>query len=70
MPAYSPELNPCEHVFAQVKNYIRGHRGEGWENIFDQIILAFESVTLDNIFNYYRKCIYPVKTLPELFPTI
>ena len=26
LPAYSPELNPCELVFAQVKRWVRDHR--------------------------------------------
>ena len=28
LPAYSPELNPCELVFAQVKRYLRERRGD------------------------------------------
>jgi transposase len=65
LPAYSPELNPCELVFSQVKQRIRNVRGEGFSSIFDHIILAFESVTLENILNYYTKCLFPKFTLPE-----
>lgn len=67
MPAYSPELNPCELVFAQVKKIISALRGEGWGDIYDQVLLAFDEVTLVNIFNYYRKCLFPKEVLPELF---
>jgi transposase len=67
LPAYSPELNPCELVFSQVKGMIKNLRGEGRHSIFDQIALSFNSVSLDNVFNYYRKCIHPKGILPELF---
>jgi hypothetical protein len=67
LPAYSPELNPCELVFAQVKKIIRNLRGEGLNGIFDQISVAFNSVTVDNVLNYYAKCIKPKGILPELF---
>ena len=56
MPTYSPELNPCELVFAQVKKNIR----ETWirdnirfrECLFD----GFTQVTRKNMINYYNKC--------------
>jgi hypothetical protein len=67
LPAYSPELNPCELVFGQVKNIIRHLRGEGLHSIFDQIHVAFNSVTIENVSNYFAKCIYPKGILPELF---
>jgi uncharacterized protein YuzB (UPF0349 family) len=65
LPAYSPELNPCELVFAQVKKTIRKSRRPS-VNIIDLIITAFENVSIDSLLNYYRKCIFPITTLPEL----
>jgi hypothetical protein len=66
LPAYSPELNPCELVFAQVKRYIRSHRDGINAPLIDLIVQAFESVTIDNIINYYTKCIFVKEILPEL----
>jgi hypothetical protein len=66
LPAYSPELNPCELVFAQVKKWVRNGRGGSISSVLDMIILAFDSITLENILNYYGKCIFPKGMLPEL----
>ncbi len=66
LPAYSPELNPCELVFAQVKQMVRKARGESIQSVLDQIILAFASVDVVTVMNYYMKCIFPKGVLPEL----
>ena len=55
LPTYSPELNPCELVFGQVKNYLpfrRGHR-----SFLNEMALGFAEVSWQNVFNYYSKCI-------------
>ena len=56
-PTYSPEVNPCEFVFAQVKRSLRERTD--WENgTFEQNVLrAFTIVTYDNVYNYYDSCI-------------
>jgi hypothetical protein len=66
LPTYSPELNPCELVFAQVKKLVRNARGQDMQSVLNEIILAFDSVTLENVVNYFGKCIYPRRVLPEL----
>jgi len=54
LPMYSPELNPIELVFAQVKRYLRIHRNE--KNCFlDEIIKAFISVEYSSLLHYYHK---------------
>jgi len=55
LPTYSPELKPCELVFAQVKSYLRRNRSDGpfWQDI----IKAFSEVTQDNVRGYYSHCI-------------
>jgi hypothetical protein len=63
LPAYSPELNPCELVFALVKNGLRRH---GIESLFDDVIVAFNDVSRDTMMNFYRKCIYPEQVLPDI----
>jgi transposase len=62
LPAYSPELNPCELVFGFVKNRIRR---SNIESLFDEVLLAFDAVKIEMI-NFYKKCIYPDVILPEM----
>ena len=59
LPSYSPELNPCELIFAQVKNYIRNNRIE--EDFTTILVLAFQTISFFNVIQYYSKCIIPSK---------
>ena len=56
LPTYSPELNPCELVFAQVKRNIRNT----WvrNNLAFKFCMfeGFGRVTRQNLINYYKKC--------------
>jgi transposase len=54
LPTYSPELNPCELVFAQVKSHLRRKRTEN--PFWIEIINAFTEVTITNMLLYYLKC--------------
>lgn len=57
LPTYSPELNPCELVFNQIKSWLRKHRAHNIR--FDLEILratAF-STSLDMNRRFYRHCI-------------
>jgi transposase len=63
LPAYSPELNPCELIFGYVKNKLRR---EGIQNLLDDAIIAFDSVELEMMINFYRKCLYPDQILPDI----
>lgn len=67
LPAYSPELNPCELVFAQIKNIIRSSLYNGLNGLFEKVILCIISISWENIRNYYQKCINPkLGLLPDL----
>lgn len=55
LPAYSPELNPCELVFAQVKNYLNHNRDSKLSLIMD-IAFAFSRISIENVLNFYNKC--------------
>jgi len=55
LPSYSPELNPCELVFSQVKSYLRRHRDQSL-SLKDDIALAFAIVSKANMKAYYQKC--------------
>ena len=56
LPAYSPELNPCELVFAEVKHRLRTKprvMGGFWQDT----LMHFASITHDEVDAYYRHCI-------------
>lgn len=55
LPAYSPEFNPCELVFAQVKRFLREHRDQHLPLLVD-IATGFALVSHTNMCNYYKKC--------------
>lgn len=59
LPKYSPELNPCELVFAQIKANLREWLTDENMKTFEEGILASSlTITTDNIVHYYRKCVY------------
>ena len=56
LPVYSPELNPIELVFGKVKRLLREFRNRDlplWIDIEE----AFSTITSDDIFNFYFKCL-------------
>lgn len=55
LPKYSPEFNPCELVFAEVKCYLRNH-SRPFANLPDRMVEAFESVSYKNLLKYYQHC--------------
>jgi len=55
LPKYSPELNPCELVFAQAKRHLREHRGN--LSFLEEVHLAFALVSPQNVANYYYECL-------------
>jgi len=55
MPTYSPELSPCELVFAQSKRYLRDNRGN--QSFLAELVRSFARVSLENVFAYYYQCI-------------
>lgn len=52
LPAYSPELNPVELVFARVKNFLRTF---SWEDFMPAIVYAFGQVTQEQVQSFYAK---------------
>lgn len=56
LPKYSPELNPCEMVFAQAKRYLREKRQPG--PFLQEIVHAFAAVDRLNVLSYYEHCLY------------
>jgi transposase len=65
LPTYSPELNPCELVFAQMKKFIRKNRFNKSTNILQEVTESLSTISKQNIYNYYVKCVCPKIILPE-----
>lgn len=65
LPTYSPELNPCELVFAQIKRRIRLYR-EYDHHIYREVLLAIANVNYANVVGYYFHCLFPEVILPDV----
>ena len=52
---FHPELNPFERVWAQLKHYTKAHCNYSLPSLRKNIPLAYDTVTLDNIRNHFRK---------------
>jgi transposase len=56
LPTYSPELNPCELLFAMFKNRLYRARGSG--SLLQEVGRSCQLVTWENCFDMYFKCIF------------
>ena len=57
LPTYSPELNPCEYVFAQCKKYLRYHRRMHYP-FWYEIVVGFSKTTHTHMLHCYIKSIW------------
>jgi hypothetical protein len=55
LPAYSPELNPCELVFGLVKTDMRMHRSD--QRMWLEMLLSLTKINPAKLANMYRHCI-------------
>lgn len=55
LPKYHCELNPIERVWAQSKRYTKAYCKYNIQSLRNMIIPALDTVSLQNIQNYYRK---------------
>jgi transposase len=55
LPAYSPELNPCELVFSQMKSFLRHERIS--EDLLASIIRSASKVSYVHMLKYYKHCL-------------
>jgi len=56
LPKYSPELNPCELIFSQVKNYLSANRSTGnWDQ---EVMFALSLVSVIDVFLMYYECVW------------
>ena len=56
LPKYHPELNPIERVWAQLKRFTKGHCNYSLPSLRKNIPLAYDTVSIENIQNHFRKC--------------
>ena len=60
LPPYSPDFKPCEELFAQAKNWIRGN-DSAWEVCREPELMveeAFLQITADEVGNYIQHAEY------------
>jgi transposase len=55
LPSYSPELQPCELLFAAVKNRLYRTKGNG--SLLEEVASSFRLVSREQIINMYKACI-------------
>ncbi len=55
LPKFHPELNPIERVWAQLKRYTKAHCKYSFPSLKKNIALAYQSVSIENIKNHFRK---------------
>ena len=55
LPKFHCELNPIERVWAKSKRYTKAYCKYNIRSLRNNIIPALDTVTLENIHNYFRK---------------
>ena len=55
LPKFHLEMNPIERVWAHLKRYTRAHCNYSLQSLRKNIPLSYDSVTLENIHNHFRK---------------
>ncbi len=56
LPAYSPDLNPIEQLFAKLKTYLRAVAARSFEALVTAIGTGLDAVTTTDIAGCYRHC--------------
>lgn len=51
-------MNPIEKVWAQLKHYTKAYCNYSLPLLRKNILLAYESVSLENVQTHFRKCKY------------
>jgi len=59
LPPYQPELNPTEHCFSVIKNYIRKKKPRNFESLKTYISIAIKNLCSNNkVFNMFNHCLF------------
>jgi len=52
LPAYSPDLNPIEMVFAKLKEFLRSQAARDWDALVEALKVALETFSPDQCLNF------------------
>jgi putative transposase len=58
LPAYSPDLNPIEQLFAKLKHWLRRQQARSYDALCNAIAKILETVTPDECANYIQNAGY------------
>ena len=58
LPTYSPDLNPIENCWAEVKSLLRSLKPRTLPDLFNALAAAFASITGHDILGWVRHCGY------------
>ena len=58
LPSYSPDYNPIEEAFAEIKNLLRKAAARSKEALVDAIGVALSAVTADDIRGFFEHAGY------------
>jgi transposase len=58
LPAYSPDFNPIELIFSQLKAHLRGAAARTFDRLVDAIGASFDQITAADIQACFRHCGY------------
>jgi transposase len=62
LPPYSPDLNPIENAFSELKRALRDWAARTVEGVYEALRRAITSFGPDECLNYFRHCGYPAAT--------
>jgi len=68
LPAYSPDFNPIEQVFAKLKCYLRSAGARTFETLVEAIGTGLNQISLNDTRGFYRHCGYQLP-LPKVQPS-
>lgn len=54
LPPYSPDLNPIEQMWSKIKSFLRKVKARSVDSLLHYIPLAFESVSISDIFGWFK----------------
>jgi len=57
LPPYSPELNPIELIWSQVKNFLKKHTAKITETLYEAITQALQIITPSIAHNCFQHCL-------------
>jgi transposase len=63
LPAYSPDFNPIEMAFSQIKAHLKKTAARTKENLEQAIADAIDTVSPQNAINYFKECGYQADTV-------